>query len=72
MILGGLGVKGGGEEEGYWEDEMKIIMSERYEGEERNGSKVCYMENVFVLDEGVGKDIMVGRRELVRVDEEMV
>ncbi|MCM3174858.1 MULTISPECIES: hemolysin family protein [Paenibacillus] len=72
VILRGFGVKPAGHEQAYSEDEIKIIMSQSYEGDETNRTKLSYMENVFVFDERVAKDIMVPRTELVTLDQEMV
>jgi CBS domain containing-hemolysin-like protein len=64
-------VKPAGHDQAYSEDEIKIIMNQSYEGDETNQTKLSYLENVFVFDERVAKDIMVPRTELVTLDQEM-
>lgn len=71
VILRMFGVKPAGHEQAYSEDEIKIIMNQSYEGDESSQTKLAYLENVFVFDERVAKDIMVPRTELVTLDQRM-
>jgi len=71
VILRGFGVKPAGHDQAYSEDEIKIIMSQSYEGDENNKTKLSYLENVFVFDERDAKDIMVPRTELVTLNQNM-
>ncbi|MBM6387042.1 MULTISPECIES: hemolysin family protein [Paenibacillus] len=71
VLLRMFGVKPAGHDQAYSEDEIKIIMNQSYEGDETNQTKLSYLENVFVFDERVAKDIMVPRTELVTLDQEM-
>ncbi|WP_153976886.1 hemolysin family protein [Paenibacillus xylanilyticus] len=71
ILLRMFGVKPAGHDQAYSEDEIKIIMNQSYEGDETNQTKLSYLENVFVFDERVAKDIMVPRTELVTLDQEM-
>lgn len=71
VILRMFGVKPAGHEQAYSEDEIKIIMNQSYEGDETSQTKLAYLENVFVFDERVAKDIMVPRTELVTLDQRM-
>ncbi len=71
VLLRLFGVKPAGHEEHYSEEELRIIMTQSYEGGEINQLKLQYMENVFSFDERVSKDIMVPRTELVTLDKDM-
>ncbi|MET3938427.1 CBS domain containing-hemolysin-like protein [Paenibacillus sp. PvP094] len=71
VLLRMFGVKPAGHDQAYSEDEIKIIMNQSYEGDETNQTKLSYLENVFVFDERVAKDIMVPRTELVTLDQGM-
>lgn len=71
VLLRLFGVKPVGHEEHYSEEELRIIMTQSYEGGEINQMKLQYMENVFSFDERVTKDIMVPRTELVTLDKDM-
>ncbi|NGZ77036.1 hemolysin family protein [Saccharibacillus alkalitolerans] len=71
VLLRAFGVKPAGHEEVYSEDELKIIMTQSYEGGEINETKLSYMENVFSFDERVARDIMVPRTQLVTLDKDM-
>ncbi|GGO09352.1 hemolysin family protein [Saccharibacillus kuerlensis] len=71
LLLRGFGVKPAGHEEVYSEDELKIIMTQSYQGGEINETKLSYMENVFSFDERVARDIMVPRTQLVTIDKDM-
>lgn len=71
VILRAFGVKPAGHEEAYSEEELKIIMTQSYQGGEIDQTELEYMENVFSFDERVAKDIMVPRTELVTLDLDM-
>lgn len=71
VLLRTFGVKPAGHDQAYSEDELRIIMSQSYEGGEINETKLAYMENVFSFDERVAKDIMVPRTELITLDKDM-
>ncbi|ANY76309.1 hemolysin family protein [Paenibacillus ihbetae] len=71
VLLRRFGIKPAGHEEHYSEEELRIIMTQSYEGGEINQTKLAYMENVFAFDERVAKDIMVPRTELVTLDKDM-
>lgn len=71
LILRGFGVQPAGHEQVYSEDELKIIMTQSYEGGEINETKLSYMENVFSFDERVARDIMIPRTQMVVLDRDM-
>ncbi|GAA0844731.1 hemolysin family protein [Paenibacillus glucanolyticus] len=71
VLLRSFGVKPAGHEQAYSEDELRIIMTQSYQGGEINQTKLAYMENVFSFDERVTKDIMVPRTALVTLDKDM-
>lgn len=71
VLLRSFGVKPAGHEEIYSESELKIIMTQSFQGGEINQTKLDYMENVFSFDERVTRDIMVPRTALVTLDLDM-
>lgn len=71
VLLRSFGVKPAGHEHAYSEEELRIIMTQSFQGGEINEQKLEYMENVFSFDERVTKDIMVPRTELVTLDKDM-
>ena len=68
VLLRSVGVKPAGHEDIYSESELKIIMTQSFQGGEINQTKLDYMENVFSFDERVTRDIMVPRTALVTLD----
>ncbi|WP_411343314.1 hemolysin family protein [Paenibacillus sp. WLX1005] len=71
VLLRAFGVKPAGHEQVYSEDELKIIMTQSYEGGEINETKLSYMENVFSFDERVARDIMIPRTQMVTLDRDL-
>lgn len=71
VLLKIFGVQPAGHEQAYSEEELKIIMTQSYQGGEIDKTELSYMENVFSFDERVVKDIMVPRTELVTLDKDM-
>lgn len=71
VLLRSFGVKPAAHEQAYSEDELRIIMTQSFQGGEINQTKLAYMENVFSFDERVTKDIMVPRTDLVTLDKDM-
>ena len=71
VILRSFGVKPAGHEEGYSEEELRIIMNQSYEGGAINKTKLSYLDNVFSFDERVARDIMVPRIDLITLDKDM-
>ena len=66
-----FGVKPAGHEDAYSEEELKIIMTQSFQGGEIDKTELAYMENIFSFDERVAKDIMVPRTEVITLDKEM-
>lgn len=56
------------------EEELRILLSESYEGGEINQSEWKYVDNIFEFDERVAKEIMVPRTEMscISVDDSIV
>jgi CBS domain containing-hemolysin-like protein len=71
VLLRVFGVKPAGHEQTYTEEELKIIMTQSYQGGEIDKEELQYMENVFSFDERVAKDIMVPRTEFVAIHQDM-
>lgn len=71
VLLRTFGVRPAGHEQAYSEEELRIIMTQSFQGGEINETKLEYMENVFSFDERMTKDIMVPRTELVTLDKDM-
>ncbi|TDQ41083.1 hemolysin family protein [Aureibacillus halotolerans] len=71
ILLRMFGVKPMGHDQSYTEEELKIIMTQSYQGGEIDREDLQYMENVFSFDEHVAKDIMLPRTEIVTVHQDM-
>ncbi|GAF63264.1 hypothetical protein BTS2_0155 [Bacillus sp. TS-2] len=71
ILLRAFGVKMDGHDQAYTEEELKIIMTQSYQGGEIDKNELEYMENVFSFDERMAKDIMVPRTEMITIDIEM-
>ncbi|WP_042415091.1 hemolysin family protein [Geomicrobium sp. JCM 19038] len=71
LLLRTFGVKPIGHDQAYTEEELKIIMTQSYQGGTIDKEELQYMENVFSFDEHVAKDIMVPRTEIVTIQEGM-
>src|SRR5699024_9849047 len=52
-------------EEAHSEEELRLILSERYKSGEINQAEMTFVTNVFEFDERVAKEIMVPRTEMV-------
>lgn len=70
-LLRAVGIKSASEDPAYSEEELKIIMVQSFQGGEIDKQELQYMENVFAFDEHVVKDIMVPRRDIIAIDQEM-
>ncbi|GAF15132.1 magnesium and cobalt efflux protein CorC [Bacillus sp. JCM 19046] len=71
LLLRMFGVKPIGHDQAYTEEELKIIMTQSYQGGAIDKEELQYMENVFSFDEHVAKDIMVPRTEIVAIHQDM-
>ena len=68
-ITGLFGLKPASEHElAHSEEELRILLSESYEGGEINQSEYKYLNNIFDFDDRVAKEIMVPRTEIVSID----
>lgn len=47
------------------EDELRIILSDSYNGGEINDSEYQYVNNIFAFDDRIAKEIMVPRTEII-------
>ena len=65
LLLKGFGVKPAGHDEVYSEEELKMIVTQSYEGGEINQTELAYLENIFAFDTRQLKDIMIPRSEMV-------
>jgi CBS domain containing-hemolysin-like protein len=52
-------------EEAHTEDELRIIMSESYEGGHINKSELGYVNRIFAFDELLAREIMVPRTDMI-------
>lgn len=71
VLLRLMGIKPAKHEQAYSEEELKIVMTQSYQGGEIDQTELEYMENVFSFDERVAKDIMVPRTEFVTLNKDM-
>ncbi|WP_437790694.1 hemolysin family protein [Macrococcoides caseolyticum] len=65
LILRIFGVQPADHEQAMSEEELKIIMTQSYQGGEINHTELAYMQNIFSFDERLAKDIMVPRTQMV-------
>ncbi|MEW4282923.1 hemolysin family protein [Priestia koreensis] len=66
VLVGLFGLKPASEHElAHSEEELRIILSESYEGGEINQSEFKYVNNIFEFDNRVAREIMVPRTEMM-------
>jgi CBS domain containing-hemolysin-like protein len=66
ILVGFFGLKPASEHElAHTEEELRIILSESFEGGEINQSELKYMNKIFEFDDRVAKEIMVPRTDIV-------
>ena len=70
LLLKGFGVKPAGHDEVYSEEELKMIVTQSYEGGEINQTELAYLENIFAFDTRQLKDIMIPRSEMVMLEKQ--
>jgi CBS domain containing-hemolysin-like protein len=70
LLLKGFGVKPAGHDEVYSEEELKMIVTQSYEGGEINKTELAYLENIFAFDTRQLKDIMIPRAEMVMLEKQ--
>ncbi|MBM7702878.1 hemolysin family protein [Metabacillus iocasae] len=71
LLVGMFGLKPASEHEGaHSEEELRIILSESYEGGEINQSEYKFVNNIFEFDNRVAREIMIPRTEISIVSTE--
>lgn len=70
ILLRVFGVKPAGHEQAHSEEELKIIMTQSFQGGEINQTELSYLQNIFAFDERIAKDVMVPRTQIMVVDRE--
>ena len=70
ILLRVFGVKPAGHEQAHSEEELKIIMTQSFQGGEINQTELSYLQNIFAFDERIAKDVMVPRTQIMAVDRE--
>lgn len=70
LLLKVFGVKPAGHDEVYSEEELKMIVTQSYEGGEINKTELAYLENIFAFDTRQLKDIMIPRAEMVMLEKQ--
>lgn len=71
IMLRAFGVQPAGHEQAHSEEELKIIMAQSFQSGEINQAELSYVQNIFAFDERVAKDIMVPRRQMIVMDQDM-
>ncbi|MEG0260481.1 MAG: hemolysin family protein [Lysinibacillus sp.] len=69
-LLKVFGVKPAGHDEVYSEEELKMIVTQSYEGGEINQTELAYLENIFAFDTRQLEDIMIPRAEMVMLEKQ--
>ena len=70
LLLKGFGVKPAGHDEVYSEEELKMIVTQSYEGGEINQSELAYLEKIFAFDTQTLMDIMIPRTKMVMLEKQ--
>ncbi|MEG0438717.1 MAG: hemolysin family protein [Solibacillus sp.] len=70
LLLKGFGVKPAGHDEVYSEEELKMIVTQSYEGGEINKTELAYLENIFAFDSRQLEDIMIPRSKMVMLEKQ--
>lgn len=71
FITGVIGLKPASEQDIVLsEEELRMILSQSYEGGEINQSEYSYMNNIFEFDDRIAKEIMVPRTEVVTLSKD--
>ncbi|MCM3180962.1 hemolysin family protein [Cytobacillus horneckiae] len=68
QLLKIFGVKQAGHDTVHSEEELKLIVTQSYEGGEINQTELAYLENIFAFDERKLKDIMIPRAEMITIE----
>ena len=70
LLLKGFGVKPAGHDEVYSEEELKMIVTQSYEGGQINQTELDYLENIFAFDSRQLEDIMIPRSKVVMLEKQ--
>lgn len=63
-----FGVKPAGHDTVYSEEELKLIVTQSYEGGEINQTELAYLENFFAFDERKLREVMIPRGEMITLE----
>lgn len=70
LLLKGFGVKPAGHDEVYSEEELKMIVTQSYEGGEINQTELAYLENIFAFDSRQLENMMIPRADMVMLEKQ--
>ena len=70
LLLKGFGIKPAGHDEVYSEEELKMIVTQSYEGGQINQTELDYLENIFAFDSRQLEDIMIPRSKVVMLEKQ--
>ncbi|WP_107837950.1 hemolysin family protein [Metasolibacillus meyeri] len=70
LLLKVFGVKPAKHDEVYSEEELKMIVTQSYEGGEINKTELTYLENIFAFDSRHLEEIMIPRSEMVMLEKQ--
>lgn len=70
LLLKGFGVKPAGHDEVYSEEELKMIVTQSFEGGEINKTELAYLENIFAFDSRHLSDIIISRSQMVMLEKQ--
>ena len=68
VLLKVFGVKPAGHDTVYSEEELKMIVTQSYEGGEINQTELAYLENIFAFDTRQLEDIMIPKAEVIMLE----
>lgn len=68
LLLKGFGVKPAGHDTVYSEEELKLIVTQSYEGGEINQTELAYLENIFEFDARKLREVMIPRSEMITLE----
>lgn len=69
LLLKLVGVKPAGHDDVFSEEELKLIVTQSYEGGEINQTELAYLENIFAFDERHLQDIMIPRQHMITIEQ---
>lgn len=70
LLLKVFGVKPAGHDEVYSEEELKMIVTQSYEGGEINKTELAYLEKIFAFESRHLEEIMIPRSEMVMIEKQ--